>query len=979
MAFGVIRWRDIQNLFVTEDQINLLAGLTATSADLNRITGLNYNGTQLNQAYESVALLNNHLNKHLASAHTILANSIDGGALADSTVTAEKLNFDPLTQADNIRISNSIEGIETVIGELSTQIDNLYSIVLPGQANDIANSISEMVAHIEKNKDAHDATAISFGNQYTATMNTIAGSQQTRLSLDDIRFVKLGDLLSLQSTTFGPEDKTVTNINYNTGHIGFDSPAIGDYRIADTFIIHVRTQDNIQEAIHRSLRNTTDTLDGRLTINQDGEDSALVINNTGTNYLAQFNDFSAKTNDSFTIELGKANNASVFELTDSNARLAFQVTDQGLVYANTYSLEDRTSLYEGQITKQGLTEDRTWILPNRTGYIGIGDLTFTDLLKVKVDNITKMAYIAPGFSTNYEGQKIAAWISMDYPCEYAGGSFNLQARLQGDGQLLTLQNKWQVLVIYIDDSNTIGFQYGPQKTIKEEAIAEYENFIPSAFMKLAKIIVQGDNNGGILSSSIEILEDQRPFLHMGMSTAHYDETIVATNGLAAGSIITLPPNSRGGGAAMTYRQNKAQLEVYVDGVYQMVMRDYEEYQGTPVGRIRLLKPIATDSKLRFRITFKAAAVAGGVDTDTLQSVYMAGPQISLTEVVGPIKMMSYDLDVLLDITGDMILAGIIKSLRGLEFTPQTGLPGPSNKNQLYVNDLNKLIFHQYHLGTTKSWDLLEEIQKAQSAIIIDVINNTGLPIVKGSAVALHPSLNNNIVLCDTSNNLSTSRVLGVTIENIGSGDQGRIILAGNFTDSGLMFGHKTILVVDPRNPGLLVDRDSVTFLPNDQYQEVGIVNGGNLIVSIDRDRKDNKSWKKGIAGEAFEANKTKVVRLALNGETRGSIYKAFKENANMMQKFWAFAAVQPKQNVVAGEPIELYLEIDLAPGEVPFDDEDIGLPLYLANDGSVKSWRTIKGTYGIGDAIVKIGYAEDRRKFIIKDVQMMGTASGPME
>lgn len=978
MANGVIRWRDIQNLLVTEGQINLLAGLTAIAADINRISGYSYSGSQLNEAYESVALMDAHIGKHLTAAHEVLTNSLDGGALANGTVALEKLSFLPMLSSDDLRLTSGLSSMEDLVEDLTGQVNALYAIVLPGQANDIAASINEMVAHIEKTHDAHDASAISFGNQYIATMDTPAGSSQSKLSLSNIRFVRTGDIVSLQSTSFGPENCTVNFVNYNTGHIGFATPVVGDYQMSDSFTVHVNTQDNLDEAIQRSLRNTTDILDGRLTINQSTADSALVINHTGSNYTAQFNNFTSKTEANFEIELGKIDGTSLFAIRNDNARLAMFVYDDGEVVANNYSLWDHGSLFGGKITKQPLTANRTWTLPDRSGYMGVGDLTFTELLKVKVDKLAKTASIAPGFLTDYEGQKMSAWISMDYPCQYPGGSFNIQTRLQAENQLLTLGNKWQVFVIYVDDSSQIGFQYGPQRTIRQEALDEYENFIPSAFMKLAKIIVQGDNVGGILSSSIEILEDQRPFLSMGLSSAYYDETIVSVPGLSAGSIVNIPVNSRAGGSLMTYQPGRSQLEVYIDGTYQRVNIDYEEYQGTPFGRVRLLKDLPSNSNIRFRITFRSAAIAGGIDVESLQTVYQAGPSILLSQIIGPITMQSYDLDVLLSITGDMLLQGVLQGLRATEFVQQTSVPGDITKNKLFVDNFNKLIFHQYTAGQPKDWDILSEIEKAQSSMVITVNNMTGVDIPKARGVALHPSLNNHVVLCDTSNALSTSRLLGVTTDIIPSGSTGQIVLGGSFIDSGLVITHKNVVVVDPRNPGRLVDVASVTFLPNDQYQEVGQMNGGNLIVAIDRNKKNLKSWKSGIAGEAFAANITKVVRYGFNSETKGSVYNATKELANTNQKFWAIAAVQPKASILATDPLDLFVDVDLAAGDASFDDEDVGLPLYLDTNGDFKPWRLIKGTYALGDAIVKIGIIENLRKFIIKDVQMMGTAPGPM-
>jgi hypothetical protein len=55
----------------------------------------------------------------------------------------------------------------------------------------------------------------------------------------------------------------------------------------------------------------------------------------------------------------------------------------------------------------------------------------------------------------------------------------------------------------------------------------------------------------------------------------------------------------------------------------------------------------------------------------------------------------------------------------------------------------------------------------------------------------------------------------------------------------------------------------------------------------------------------------------------------------------------------------------------------MGKPIFLDSNGSFKSWRTLNGLFTVGDAAIKIGVIEDRRKFIVDGIQMMGTAPGP--
>lgn len=976
---GVIRWRDLQNILPTEQEINLLEGLTAIAADINRITGFLGTGTDLNGILGVPADLANHLADDLSTAHPLVPGTLDGGVLANGTVGEIKLDFTPMTSLDALQIENDFTQVDADIAAVDAQVQNLYSIVIPGQGSDIADSIAQFIDHLEKLEDAHDATAISLGNEYTPIIDTLTGSFQAQVPLDKIKYFKAGDDVELQSTAFGPEANVVDSVNYNTGHIGLQNASVGNYLIANTFVIKNLTQDEVQEGIDRSLRNTTDIFSGRLTIEQDSlTDNALDINNTGSGYSLWSNAFTAQTGNNYTIELNNNNDSSYWELQDSDKRVAAQITDQGNAWVNTVALEDRTSLFKGTITKQSLTADQTWTFPDRSGYVGIGDLTFTELLKVRCVDATKNITIAPGTILDYEGEAISAWIDMEFGSSYAGSTINLETQFTADSQLLGLGSNYQCFVVYITDIDTVFFDYGPKEAVEQDAMDNYVNNVPSAFMKLAKMTIQGDGAGGILQSSITKNEDMRPFLTQGMATAYYDEEIEYPSGFSSGGIINLPANSRAAGADIHYKTGESQLEVYIDGVYQRATFDYDEHQGNPVAQIRMLKDVQPNSNVRFRITYKAAAIGGGLTiSDSLQQSYNGGNDINLSLAQGPITMQSLDMDTLLEVNGHASIDGLIQALQGLEFATQAAFPGDNTNNHLWVDSNNDLIFHQYD-GTATEWNLLEEISQGQKSVIVEVTNNTGSLISKGRGLALHASLTNHVVLCDTSNSLSTSRLAGISFENIPNGSTGRMIMAGCLPSAGLALPHKTVIVVDPRNPGLLVDVTLVDFLIEDVYMEAGQLDGSTLLVDIDRNAKDRTVWAEGIAGESFAPLTTKLVRLGLNGETVEAAYKAEKANADADQKFWALAAVHPVTAKSALDGIKLYREVNLGTLETPFAAQDIGLPLYLADDGDFLPWRLIKGTYSAGDAIVKVGMIRAARKFIIDSVQVMGTASGPM-
>ena len=162
---GITRWRDLQNITTTEDQINLLAGFSVNASLLNQLNGFTGTGTTLNEAIANSASITLHVAKDFATAHSLLPNSIDGGVIANSTITKLKLAFNAMTDADYLVLSNLISSLEFQHNELGTQVQNLYGILFPSISGDIAEQFSNLIAHLEKISNAHDASAISVGNQ----------------------------------------------------------------------------------------------------------------------------------------------------------------------------------------------------------------------------------------------------------------------------------------------------------------------------------------------------------------------------------------------------------------------------------------------------------------------------------------------------------------------------------------------------------------------------------------------------------------------------------------------------------------------------------------------------------------------------------------------------------------------------------------------------------------------------------------------
>ena len=130
-----------------------------------------------------------------------------------------------------------------------------------------------------------------------------------------------------------------------------------------------------------------------------------------------------------------------------------------------------------------------------------------------------------------------------------------------------------------------------------------------------------------------------------------------------------------------------------------------------------------------------------------------------------------------------------------------------------------------------------------------------------------------------------------------------------------------------------------------------------------------------IAGEAFAANTSFLVRYALNGETAGRAYKAEKASAVTNGEFWAVGAAHSTSAVSAGGSIEVTREGDihtLGSSDTAFGATEIGLPVYLSAAGAFDIYSQV--SYSAGDAIYKVGQVAETGKVHVTGLSMMTTA-----
>jgi hypothetical protein len=123
------------------------------------------------------------------------------------------------------------------------------------------------------------------------------------------------------------------------------------------------------------------------------------------------------------------------------------------------------------------------------------------------------------------------------------------------------------------------------------------------------------------------------------------------------------------------------------------------------------------------------------------------------------------------------------------------------------------------------------------------------------------------------------------------------------------------------------------------------------------------------AGEAMAAETTFLVRMALNGETAGRVYKA-DEDAASTDSFYVIGVVMSDVAVSAGDTVSVTMmgESSLGTSDTAFAAGDVGKPVYLGASGA---FSTTAPTL-TDKAVVRVGIVQETTKILVQAIQLNG-------
>jgi hypothetical protein len=312
----------------------------------------------------------------------------------------------------------------------------------------------------------------------------------------------------------------------------------------------------------------------------------------------------------------------------------------------------------------------------------------------------------------------------------------------------------------------------------------------------------------------------------------YDEENYYIAGLAANTPITLPVNSRNGGAAQTYNFAGADLKIYVNSIYKHQGTDWSTVDNAT---IQFPFALPNDARVVFRMDPLASGVlvggGGGGGGGSLQDSYDAGNTISIVSGV-PVTLNGPANQKLLQINGDLGVTGIIDPI-AMEFTPQVGDPFSSGQRGIWLNTSNHLMVKDGPATNINISQKISDLEAGGGATVMlkSYMNNTGSTIPAFSPVYT-PSAGQ-IAPADGTN-ASKFRVIGVTMTSISPAASGNVALFGVVPGISALT-HNTIIYLGLTAGSKTDIEPTLGPYPSGFYiVKLGVMEGTNLILQIEQ-------------------------------------------------------------------------------------------------------------------------------------------------
>lgn len=340
-------------------------------------------------------------------------------------------------------------------------------------------------------------------------------------------------------------------------------------------------------------------------------------------------------------------------------------------------------------------------------------------------------------------------------------------------------------------------------------------------------ITQGVSLTGALIEVDKSLSDFNSILDQPI----YDEVLRFPAGLSALTDVTIPSNSRNLDAVQFYVPDAGALEVFINSRY--TLQD-EEWTSVDTRTVRFNDDLPPDTTVHFRLDSLGGSTAtlvitGGGDAwgDPVDTNII--PDSDNTRDLGSALIKFRDGY----FAGKLTVDGVIDPT-GLELTPQASDPLAAGQAGIYIDTSDRLIQRKTDNSTTNLTQRLDDLEAGDGITHIarTYSNVSGVTIPQFAPV--YASAAGQISLAN-GNAVTTAKVIGIALEEITTGNSGRIAISG-YIPSFSGFSHGDRLYLDQTNGVLTTTEPTIgTYSQGFTIMHIGVMEGTNLMLQIYRE------------------------------------------------------------------------------------------------------------------------------------------------
>lgn len=199
---------------------------------------------------------------------------------------------------------------------------------------------------------------------------------------------------------------------------------------------------------------------------------------------------------------------------------------------------------------------------------------------------------------------------------------------------------------------------------------------------------------------------------------------------------------------------------------------------------------------------------------------------------------------------------------------------------------------------------------------------------------------------------------GIGLSHLASNsvDENKIVSTTFSATGAITGGSGTKVAVAVDNSSIEISTNALR-IKSTAYDGTTITGGSGTAASVQHSPMSKKTF---VAGEAFAANTSFLVRLAVSGETAGSVYKASSDTTTS-DLFYIIGIAMSPAGVIAGQNIDVTMLAShtLGSSDTAFNATDIGKPVFLT--GTAGAFSLTAPTTAL-TAVVRLGIVETTTK-----------------